>query len=580
MTGGTKRLLVAGASLCLAVSVLAAQQVPQFRAGVDVVEVEATILDANRRPVRGLSQAHFTILENDKPQPIILFSEEEYPEADGPLSTAVEDTAPDVSQRRYADRRLIAVVVDDYALPSGLGASMPLVRDMKSIVTDIVDHMGLKDFVSIVHTRDTRYFPDFTNNRRKLFDSIAAIEPPLPLERAYLQMITRNQMGGLPALQSVVDYMAKWPQHRKVIVYVSSGSGGGSFQGRTLYRMIDLIKAAREAGISISAIDPGGLRISTGGLAQLKTLADETGGYAGINSNDLQRPVEQIFQETRSYYLIGYERTGPNDGKFRKLELRVNRPGLLITTRTGVYAPGPRDIIVKGPVPFDPDVDVAVESLARTTNGRPWAAYSVQHRDSLTVVGELSAIEVAAKRWAGGANVEAIVTRGAGTLVTSQRGRVVAGERSVAFELPVPAGGDGAYHVSIKAVASDGATLENGGDPTPPTGLLEAPTVFRAGAAPRAPWHPVAEFQFARTERMRLEFGELKPTTDRMVRVLRRTGEALNVEPLIGQKSIDGKTIVTAEFRLSFLAQGEYAFELLARSGSEFERKLIAFRVR
>jgi VWFA-related protein len=555
-------------------------QVPQFRAGVDVVEVEATVLDQRRQAIRGLTQSHFTILEDGKPQPIVLFSEEEFPEADGPLSTAVEDTAPDVSQRRYADRRLIAVVVDDYALPSGLGASMQLVRDMKSIATDIVDHMGLKDFVAIVHTRDTRYFPDFTNNRRKLFDSIAAIAPPLPLERAYLEMITRNQMGGLVALINVVDFMAKWPQHKKAIIYVSSGSGGNFFQGKTLYRMLDLIKFAREAGISISPIDPGGLRLGTGGLVQLRVLADETGGYAGINSNDLERPVEQIFHETRSFYLLGYQRTGSNDGKFRRLEVKVNRPGALVSARTGIYAPGPRDIIVKGPVPFDPDVDVAVESLARTTNGRPWFAYAVQHAGSISVVGELSATESAARRWANGARVEARVTRGAGSLVASAQGIIAAGTRSAALEIPLPDAGDGAYHVSVRAIASDGAVLENGGDPLPAESLLESPAVFRAGAAARAPWHPVAEFQFLRTERMRLEFVERKPTTDRMVRVLRRNGEALNVEPVISEKSIDGKTVITAEFRLSFLAAGDYAFELTARSGGDFERKLVAFRVK
>jgi VWFA-related protein len=574
-----RNVAIVTAALVAGVAVLRAQT-PQFRASVDVVEVEATVLDWQRRPIRGLTQAHFSVYEDGKLQPIVLFSEDEFPESDGPLSTAVEDTAPDVSQPRYADRRLIAVVLDDFSLTPGIGSTQ-IVYDTKAIAKDIVAQMGVKDFVAIVLTRDTRYFPDFTNNRRKLFDQIDAFKPPEPIEKMWLQSISRNRMGGMVALMEVAGYMENWPSHRKSIIYVSRGEGGSFLSGTLLHRTYDLIKIATEAGISISTIDPMGLRFGQAGITLLKVIAENTGGFPGVSTNDFQASVAQIFHETRSYYLIGYQRTSPKDGKLRKLEVTINQPGVTVLARTGVYAPGPRDTIVKGPTPFDPEVDVAVEALSRVMNGRPFSAYAVERQGSLSVVGELGGTEAAARRWAGGADVEATITRGAGALVTVARGRIAAGTRGIALDVPLTGGpSDGAYHVSIKAIAADRSTLEHGADAQSSGGLLDAPIVFRAGAAARAPLAPAAEFQFARTERMHLEFAARKPVTDPQARVLRRNGEALSVQPVVGDKSIDGRRIVTATFNLSFLAAGDYAFELIARSGEESERKLVAFRVR
>src|ERR1041384_5558421 len=102
---------------CIAASVLVAQsqqQPPQFRAGVDVFQLEVTVLDRNHDPVRGLKASKFSVLENGKPQKIVSFDEVEVPEYDGPLTTAVEDNAPDVAMPRYADRWLIALVLDDF----------------------------------------------------------------------------------------------------------------------------------------------------------------------------------------------------------------------------------------------------------------------------------------------------------------------------------------------------------------------------------------------------------------------------------------------------------------------------------
>ena len=65
-------------------------------------------------------------------------------------------------------------------------------------------------------------------------------------------------------------------------------------------------------------------------------LAEETGGFAVRNTNDIGGKALRIAEESRTYYLLGYappEGKGPRD--WRKLRVVVKRPGLLVRARKG-----------------------------------------------------------------------------------------------------------------------------------------------------------------------------------------------------------------------------------------------------
>jgi hypothetical protein len=65
-------------------------------------------------------------------------------------------------------------------------------------------------------------------------------------------------------------------------------------------------------------------------------LAEDTGGFAVRNTNDLSGGAERVADESRIYYLLGYappEGKGPRD--FRKLKVEVRRPGLKVRARKG-----------------------------------------------------------------------------------------------------------------------------------------------------------------------------------------------------------------------------------------------------
>jgi hypothetical protein len=72
----------------------------------------------------------------------------------------------------------------------------------------------------------------------------------------------------------------------------------------------------------------------------LRMLSDETGGFAAINRNDFRDAFARIQQDSSSYYVLGYYPTNDKrDGKFRNIQVRVNKPGVTVRARKGYVAP-------------------------------------------------------------------------------------------------------------------------------------------------------------------------------------------------------------------------------------------------
>jgi len=74
-----------------------------------------------------------------------------------------------------------------------------------------------------------------------------------------------------------------------------------------------------------------------------EALALDTGGFVVKSSNDLSGGMTRVSNESRAYYLLGYNPTDlRRDGKFRKIEVKVRPPkskNLNVRARRGYYAP-------------------------------------------------------------------------------------------------------------------------------------------------------------------------------------------------------------------------------------------------
>jgi VWFA-related protein len=71
----------------------------------------------------------------------------------------------------------------------------------------------------------------------------------------------------------------------------------------------------------------------------MRELAESTGGFLVANTNQIEQPMRRVMEDVREHYEIAYSPTSSNlDGHFRKIEVRLKRPGLKLQTRKGYFA--------------------------------------------------------------------------------------------------------------------------------------------------------------------------------------------------------------------------------------------------
>jgi VWFA-related protein len=119
-----------------------------------------------------------------------------------------------------------------------------------------------------------------------------------------------------------------------------------------------------EFGPAIDNQDVGSAFVETlEEAAGAESLASDSGGFSVKNTNDLAKGIVRIAEDSRSYYLLGYNPADPKrDGKFRKIQVKVpGRKGLQIRARKGYYAPL-EGKVAQAPKGTDPDIQAALDS--------------------------------------------------------------------------------------------------------------------------------------------------------------------------------------------------------------------------
>ncbi len=365
-----------------------------FKVEVNYVEIDAVVTDEQGNFVRNLSKDDFQIVEDGKPQTLSVFSKVDIPieRADPPLF-AKAALPPDVATNRTPfEGRVFVIVIDD--LHIGLSRT-PRVR---TAARQFVErYVGANDLVAVVNTRGrSDAMQDFTSNRQL---ALAAVDRAMGQGaesgvKAALQDYQMNQgvpgqdtrvnrdfneleryynaRNSLSTIKSLSDFVSGMRGRRKALVLFSEGINYDTtnpIQNRyatdVQQGLNDLIAAATRANASIYAVDPRGLTSGTedsidiGSLPtdnsisltqmqdelriqqdSLRVMANETGGIAVLNTNDFRTGFSRILEENSSYYVLGYYPTNDKrDGRFRKVQVGMVKPGLRVRARRGYYAP-------------------------------------------------------------------------------------------------------------------------------------------------------------------------------------------------------------------------------------------------
>ena len=77
----------------------------------------------------------------------------------------------------------------------------------------------------------------------------------------------------------------------------------------------------------------------------LRSLSEETDGKAIVNRNTLEQGLTAVVRDSSYYYLLGYNSSAPNDGKFHQITVRVKRRDVNVRARRGFWAITPDDAV-------------------------------------------------------------------------------------------------------------------------------------------------------------------------------------------------------------------------------------------
>jgi Ca-activated chloride channel family protein len=293
--------LTAAVIALLAVPVLAQQQ--RFRAGIEMVSLNVSVSDGQRF-VTDLEQADFDVFEDGVKQNVSFFSRSQQPIALAILldtSNSMEDKLPTAQQ-------------------AAIGFAKRLRPD------DVAEVIGFSTQVRILQS--------FTNEA-------AAVE----------RAIRETTADGSTALYNAIYISLKELKkikaqseeeiRRQAIIVLSDGDDTSSLL--PYEEVLELAKRS-ETAIYTIGLRPPDLGRATFKEAEyvLRSLAQETGGRSFFPSNvhELPKIYESISQELSTLYSLAYSSKNPlRNGAWRRIVVRVNRPGMQTRTRQGYYGP-------------------------------------------------------------------------------------------------------------------------------------------------------------------------------------------------------------------------------------------------
>jgi VWFA-related protein len=392
-------VFLAGTALTAGQTPTPQPQQPTFKVQVDYVEVDIVVTDREGNLVRDLKKEDFQVLEDGKSQTISAFTMVDIPieRPDRPLFTT-EPLVPDVqTNERAFDGRVYVMVIDD--LHTRFGRSQRVKIAAKQFIER---RLGANDLMAVVHTAGaTNANQEFTSNKRLLLaavdktngrklDSSTAnrigeynrtrdmrstgdvLNDPDDHERSF------NARSTLDTLRNVAEWFGSVRGRRKTILFVSEGidydihdiipQTGSTHTGASMVldATREAIAAATRSNVAIYGIDPRGLTdlgdesieiqsfpddtslgLGPGSLQNelrlaqdsLRTLSDETGGFAVVNKNDYASAYQRIVEDNSSYYVLAYYPPDARPGRYHKIEVKVSRPNMVVRARRGHVTP-------------------------------------------------------------------------------------------------------------------------------------------------------------------------------------------------------------------------------------------------
>jgi Ca-activated chloride channel homolog len=274
---------------------------PTFKAESELVVLHVNVFDGRSDAVANLPQSAFQVLEDNIPQQITFFSNEDVPVA-------------------------VGLIVDN---SGSMIARRPMVL------------AGTKAFAGSSHPQDEVFAIVFNEHvRHGLPDTIPFTQNHTQIEAA----VSRFSTGGMTALHDAVveglEHLQEASHQKRVLIVLSDGDDNASMHSEDV-----MVERAARSDALIYTVSTADLGSNVGKPGVLKRLARVSGGvsYTPKSEQAVVDAFREIAENIRRGYSIGYAPTNNrHDGRFRRVKVAVHAPGqknLTVSARDGYLAP-------------------------------------------------------------------------------------------------------------------------------------------------------------------------------------------------------------------------------------------------
>jgi len=282
-----------------------------FRAQTDLVALNVTVMDDKGLPVRGLSRDAFTIKEDDRPQSIAQFAND-----DIPLSLVVAlDASGSMKGQRFA-----------YATEA---------------VMKFIDRLRPNDELTVLGFNDRPFNVTFgTTNRDRVREALGRVQPD-------------GSTALYVAVNSAIDALRMSMHRKQALVVISDGNDYQPSDRSQSWRPFPPASARQRAIPTLERIKHTETLVYAIGVdapdvplhdrldaTALRQMTDPSGGSTVIVRSDgaVTIAAELIGDELRQQYAIGFVPAHHGDGKFHDVRVTVTGCACHVRARRGYVA--------------------------------------------------------------------------------------------------------------------------------------------------------------------------------------------------------------------------------------------------
>jgi VWFA-related protein len=381
------------------VSAQSAPQAPAISVSTRLVQVGVIVRDKNG-PVADLSKDDFVVLDRGKPQKITVFSVESIQSTGQPALPLPQNTFSDLPQYEGSKPRSVTIVLLDNL--NTLTGSAPLANEStpfwledhalanaKQHLLEFLNQLDPNDRLAIYGLTDTLHvLCDFTCDRAQLLAIVNRYDPTSKTHREMAEpgqyhfpdqdsLLFNNAVTAgeqhlaalnnqaraeatMAALTAIAAHVTNIPGRKNLLWLTANLPFSGAAIARILARAN--IAAYPVDARGLLPLTPANTRDDLGvgedyarsvlgiaaraeqsdqptGIDAMQKMAEDTGGRAFVNTNDLTGAIRKAIEDSAVTYTLGfYIGADSLDGNFHELKIQVKREGLTFRYPRGYFA--------------------------------------------------------------------------------------------------------------------------------------------------------------------------------------------------------------------------------------------------